>query len=307
MYNAYGVDPQEFLCDGGDQLPKATLRKDDTITALDPEDTVVHFTTESGAIEFAESNRVCVYSPRFAAVRRITGAVSGGRVVAASGIDNPVGPIRIDMDQPGLVITDQVELGHADTARRIDAMRDRNRGVPVENVMQPIQADEIVAALANIRLVDLTEIRDADLALLQQAATAAVAWSIEESVEAAIADVGPPVLTRDQSVKGFTQYDFGDGRLVIGKFADKVHAQPGEIVSFALRVQNVGDGAVNDVTITDNLTTRLEYVEESQESSCEADFEAIANNVESDQLIWKLTDELDVGETVILKFKCRVR
>lgn len=307
MPPAYGMDPQEFLCDGGDQFPKTYLRKDDTIAALDPEDTVVHYTTDAGDIEFAESNRVCVYAPRFASVRRVTGAVAGQKMVAAVGVEKPVGPVRINIEQPGLVVRDSLELGHADVAKRIDAMRDRNRGVRVEGVLQPITANDIAAAVANIRVMELTELGEAQLALLQEGATAAIAWSIEESVEVAIEDVKAPELTRDQSAEGFTRYDFGEGRLLIGKFATTRHAQPGDEIGFMLRVDNVGDGPVNHVVITDNLVTRLDYITDSDKSSVEAEFEVVENDVESSQLIWTLKEELKVGEYAILEFKCRVR
>ena len=67
-WNTYGIDPQEFLCDGGDHDANAPLRKDDSIAGLDAEDTIVHYTTEAGDIEIAASNRVCVYAPRFGSV-----------------------------------------------------------------------------------------------------------------------------------------------------------------------------------------------------------------------------------------------
>jgi uncharacterized repeat protein (TIGR01451 family) len=95
--------------------------------------------------------------------------------------------------------------------------------------------------------------------------------------------------------------------LEIVKLADKSHAQPGDVVTFAIRVVNVGDSAVNNVVLTDNLTTRLEYVEESQTCSGGAEFDAIRNGAESLRLEWKLTDELRVGESVTIRFKCKVR
>ncbi len=124
--------PQEFICDGGDHPPAATLRRDDTIAGLQPEDTVVHYTNQAGDIEFEASNRVCLYAPRFLSVRKITGALAGGRAIGAAQMDKPVGAVRVDQPLPGLVMTDTSELGHADVARRIDAMRERNRGVPIE-------------------------------------------------------------------------------------------------------------------------------------------------------------------------------
>ncbi len=307
-YNQYGIDPQEFLCDGGDAPPRAIVRKDDTLAGLEPEDTIVHYTTEAGDIEIQASNRVCVYAPRFASVRKVTGAVAGERAIGAVGINKPVATGGFDWNQPGLVVADARELGHADVARRIDAMRERNRGVRIENVMQLEQASDVLAAVAGLSILEIDLLRDNELALLRQAALAAVTWSIDESVEVEIQDVLPPTLTRDQSVEGFTVYDFPDaGRLRICKLADRSDALPGEVVTFMLRVDNVGDSAVTDVLVSDNLTTRLEYVDGSQTASGGAVFSTDKNDSDSSRLTWKLTDNLRVGESVTIRFRCKVR
>lgn len=303
-----GFDPQEYLCDGGDVDARAFVRRDDTIGGLDPEDTVVAYTTESGDIEVTESNRVCVYAPRFSSVRKITGAVSGNHAIGLAGVNRPVGTNRIEINEGGVVIGETIELGHADVTRRIDAMRDRNRGVPVEVVQQPNQAVDNLALLANVRLDQLSLLQDEDLAVIERLALAAVAWTLDESVEVEIQDVKPPTLVRDQSVEGLTVYEFPDaGRLQILKLADKSDAKPGEVVTFAITVINVGDSAVEQVTLTDNLTTRLEYVADSQTASGGAEFETKANQAGSLQLIWKLTDKLRVGERVTVRFECKVR
>lgn len=306
--NVYGIDRQEFLCDGGDYPPEASLRRDESIAGLQPEDTVVHYTTEAGDIEFDASNRVCVYAPRFASVRKITGALAGGRAVGAAGLDKPVGPGRFEYDLPGLVVAETTELGHAERTRGPDAMRDRNRGVPIEGVLQPLQAEEVLAALAGLSIQEINRMKDAQLAVLEKAAQAAVTWTIDESVEVAIEDLRAPTLVRDQQLEGFTVYEFPEaGRLRIGKLADRSDAAPGEEVNFTLRVDNVGDSPVSHVTIADNLTTRLEYVEGSQTSSLPADFETSPNDAQSLRLQWTLREELEVGETVILRFTTRVR
>ena len=120
--NVCGIDPQEFICDGGDHQPEVRLLRDDTLAGLDPEDTIVHYTTQAGDIEIKASNRVCVYAPRFSSVRKITGALAGDFAVGAAQVDRPQGAVRVDRNLPGLVVTDSIELGHADAARRIDAM-----------------------------------------------------------------------------------------------------------------------------------------------------------------------------------------
>lgn len=307
-WNAYGFDPQEFICDGGDQPPATQVGRDDSITTLQPEDTVVRYTTDKGDAEIQASNRTCLYAPRFISVRKITGAVAGGRAIGLAQLDRPAGAGRFDARTPGLVMSETIELGHADVARRIDAMRERNRGVPIESVLQPEMAGDVLAALADLSITEKGELRDNEKALLERYATAAVTWSLDEAVEVAIEDFKTPTLTRSEHLSGFTIYDFPDaGRLRIVKLADRDHALPGDVVSFVIRVENVGDAPVERVTLVDNLTTRLEYVEGSQSCSGGAEFEATANNSQSLKLEWKLTDKLGVGESVTMRFQCKVR
>ncbi|TWU55637.1 DUF11 domain-containing protein [Rubripirellula reticaptiva] len=303
-----GYDPQEFLCDGGDQNSDVFVRRDDTIGGLQPEDTVVHYTTEAGDIETNASNRVCVYAPRFSSVRKITGAVAGGHSIGLAAVDRPVGAGRVGINEGGVVIGETVELGHADVSRRIDAMRDRNRGVPVDSVLQPIQNVDVLALLTGLKLDQVNLLRDDQLAEVQRLALAAVAWTIDESVEVEIQDLKPPTIVRDQSVEGLTIYEFPEaGRLQVVKLADRADAKPGEVITFAIRVENVGDSAVDHVTLTDNLTTRLEYVVDSQTCSGGAEFSSVENDADSMQLVWNLTDKLRVGESVTVRFQCKVR
>lgn len=307
-YNRFGIDPQEFLCDGGDHPPPARLNRNDRIIGLQPEDTVVHGTNLAGEIEFRASNRVCLYAPRFASVRKITGAASGQRVVGAVGVDGPVGPNRIDILQPRLTVTEQLAPARSEATRRLDAMRERNRGVPVEGVRQLEQATDVLAAVAGIRVLEIDRLRRDELAVLRRAATNAVTWSTNLTLEVAVDDVKPPVLTQNRSVEGVTVYDFPDsGRLQIVKLADRHHAQPGDTVTFMIRVDNVGDSPIDHVVVTDNLTTRLEYVEGTQECDVDAAFLAEPNPEGSVRLEWKLEGELAVGDSVTIRFECLVR
>lgn len=308
FYNRFGVDPQEFLCNGGDQPPAARLLRNDNIAGLGPEDTVVHYTTEAGDIEFQASNRACLYAPRFASVRKMTAAVIGQSAVGAVGVDGPLGPEGVRWNQQRSMIADSLALGHSEAARRLDSMRERNRGVPVEGVHQLEQATDVLAALAGLTVLEIDRLDGSELAVVRRAALAAITWSTELSVEAAYDAIRPPVITRNQSVEGVTVYDFPDaGRLRIGKLADRDQAQPGDTVGFLIRVDNVGDSPVDQVVIADNLTTRLAYVDGSQSCDVEADFRAEPNDVGSSKLTWTLRDPLAVGDSVIIRFDCLVR
>lgn len=301
------VDPQEFLCNGGDVPPEARVLRDDSIGGLEPQDAIVHYTTERGVIEVVPSNRVCVYAPRFGAVRQISGAVAGEKAIGLGRTYLPVGPNGIGLTQPSLIVQDIDELAHADVSRRVDAMRDRNRGVPVEGIDQLHIAEDVLQILATLDLVALNRLDDLQIALLKQGAVAAQTWMIRDAVEVMIESKTPPVLIRDRKVEALVEYDFPDGRLQIIKVADKDHAQQGEVVTFAIHVKNVGDAPVNYVEIADNLVGRLEYVEGSQSCDREAEFETGDNAAGSVRMKWSLTESLGVGETAMIEFKCRVR
>jgi len=102
-------------------------------------------------------------------------------------------------------------------------------------------------------------------------------------------------------------YEFPDGRLRICKGADVADGVSGDTVTFVLRIDNVGDSPLRDVVVTDNLTTRLEYLADSQTSSREAEFSFAANEGQSLRLTWKIPGELKVGEGATIQFKCKVR
>src|SRR5436190_17145177 len=65
----------EYICDGGDLNEGANIKKDQTVVGVDQEDTIAHYTTLDGHKEITESNKVCIYAPRFAAVRHITAPI----------------------------------------------------------------------------------------------------------------------------------------------------------------------------------------------------------------------------------------
>ena len=307
-WNQYGVDPQEFLCDGGDAPPAAAVRLDDAIIGVGLEDTVVKYTTQQGEIHVQPSNRVCLYAPRFAAVRKITGAVSEEHAIAAGGFEVPAGPTRVQLNQPSIAVTAQDGPERNVATRGPDAFRHRDRGVPVENIQQPLLANEYLEVLANLSIVQRGVLREADKPWISKAAAAAITWSLDTDVAVALGTVQPVDLIRNAAAEGLTIYEFPEaGRLRVCKLADKQNALPGDIVTFMIRVDNVGDSPVRDVVLTDNLTTRLEYIEGSQTCSAGAVFATEQNEGQSLRLTWTLTDTLKVGEGATIRFRCRVR
>ena len=96
-------------------------------------------------------------------------------------------------------------------------------------------------------------------------------------------------------------------RLRVIKLASTRTARPGEFVEFTIRFDNMGDQKIGNVTLVDNLTTRLEYVEGTAESSLAADFTTNPNDGDSLLLRWEFIDPLPAGQGGVVRFRCRVR
>lgn len=306
--NPQGIDPNEFLCNGDDAPPSARARLGDQIIGVGIEDTVARYTTDRGDVNVTASNRVCVYAPRFGSVRRVTGADVGELAVGTRGMLHRDGPIRVSMEQPGLAVTGRDLPIRDSVIRGPDAVRARDRGVPVESVLQPEMAEDVLALLANLSIINRGVLIKDDLALIAIGTQAATIWTVDQEVVVAVAGEVAATVTRDQAAHELVVYELPDaGRLRICKVADRGDALPGEIVTFILRIDNVGDSPLRDIVLTDSLSNRLQYVPDSQTSSLESEFSVSENDGQSLRLTWKFPGELKVGEGATVEFKCKVR
>jgi uncharacterized repeat protein (TIGR01451 family) len=82
----HGPRPPQEECfhDGGDAGSRAGLDNAGRLRGLDPEDTIAEYSDSHGVRHLAISNRVCVCSPRFVAVRGETDLVGWNLVVAVN-------------------------------------------------------------------------------------------------------------------------------------------------------------------------------------------------------------------------------
>lgn len=303
----FGLDPQEFLCDGGDQMPDAAVRLDDKIIGVGLEDTVVKYQTPKGTLHVEPSNRVCIYAPRFASVRRINGAVTDELATGPVAYIGPDGPGNVLARQPSSAVMNPVGPEHSNLAKGPDALRGRDLGVPVDMVNGPVLAADVIAVLANLSVISDGILRDADKPWLAKGAQAAVIWSLDQAPQVVVDNIQASVATVDLAAEGITGYELPGGRLRVIKVADRHSANVGDIVTFVIRVDNTGEGKLTEVVLTDNLTTRLEYIADSQTCTKGVKFETEANEGGSLRLTWKFTDDFEVGEGAIIRFRCKVR
>jgi uncharacterized repeat protein (TIGR01451 family) len=281
--------------------------RNDRIVGVNLEDTVVKYETARGDIEVTPSNRVCVYAPRFAAVRRINGAITGELATGPVAAERMAGPLGVGAPQPSSAVMSPLGPERQALARGPDGVRGRDLGVHVDALQSPIIVEDYLAVLMNLRVMQTGQLQDEDKPWLAKGAQAALVWSEGLAPEIAVEQVRAEVATVDQAARGLTTYDLPGGRLRVIKMADRKAAQVGDIVTFVLRVDNIGEGPIDGVELTDNLTTRLEYVEESQSSTKGAVFSTEPNDGGSLRLTWKFTDDFEVGEGAIVRFQARVR
>ena len=149
---------------------------------------------------------------------------------------------------------------------------------------------------------------EAEAPFLAKGVQAAVAWSHDQAVQILL-DRRPPT-SRSSARKLQDTYTVGslpaNPRLRLVKVASTPFAEPGDEVSFTLRFDNVGNQPIGNVTILDSLSSRLEYVAGSAQSSRKAKFSAQPNEGDSVVVRCELTDPLPPGEGGVL-FSCRVR
>ncbi len=301
--------PNEYICDGGDAVPEVDVAKDWRVFGLGPEDTVAHYDTIDGHTCVQPSNRVCIYAPRFAAVRKVTGLVQFERNEIAAGLSRPLGPSQSATTQPATTLL-QPEAPRGQQSVKVgQILRNRNRTVGLENRQALALAQRDLLPYEDFLALQRGQLDNSQKARLASLLEAAVTWSHDMPVQVIIDNVQAVETSQHFDAESVVTYDLPKGkpRLCVAKCASTGSAKPGDIVQFTIRFQNVGEQKIGNVTLLDNLSSRLEYVEGSEQCSLKANFSSKANDGESLVLRWEVVDPLEVGEGGVINFQCRVR
>lgn len=299
----------EYLCDGGDQGAQVEVMRDWSVWGLDQEDTVAHYDTVDGRTEVQASNSVCLYAPRFAAVRQVSGVLAHEVHDRLAGVSQPVLPnVHQERGIPTTMLQ-PVETGRFVGSDGPQIFRDRARGESTTGGQLLAKFEARFWAHEDFQLIRDGTFDNSEKARLAERLDAAAAWTENQAVQVAIDNVTAIITTNDVSLQSVFRYDLPPGkpRVRVVKVASKQAAQPGDEVDFTIRFDNIGDQTVGNVTIADSLTTRLEYIPDTAQCDREANFGTQANDGESLVLRWEIRSPLQVGEGGIIRFKCRVR
>ena len=157
-----------------------------------------------------------------------------------------------------------------------------------------------------IRLGRFEESESARLAVGMQSADV---WQEDMELQVIAERVQPVIVNDVAKVQQLVHYETdGDNAILrVVKVASKIAARAGEKVQFTIRFDNLSSKRIGNVTLIDNLTTRLEYIVGSAECSLPAKLVTSRNDVGSKTLRWEIKEPVPGSEGGIIRFECRVR
>ena len=301
--------PDEYICDGGDAGAAASVRPDWIINGLGEEDTIVHYDGLDGDVHVEPSNSVCIYAPRFNTVRKVSGLSSYHHADKAVGQSRTV-PTLINQEDLLATSSTQPLQPIAEVGRKRPINQQRNvAGHVTWNEEGVIAFQDRFKAYENYTIIRRGEFEQTEKPYLADSIDAAITWSKDDGVQVILDNEKASAFTGDERVQATYTLDRPGGtpKVRIVKLASTNMAQPGDEIEFTLRYDNLGPDWVGNVTLVDNLTTRLEYIPGSSQSSREVNFSTQPNDSDSLILRWEIVDPVDVGEGGVIRFKCRVR
>ena len=301
--------PDEYLLTGGDR--DHPVHYDAFFRyGVETEDSFAEYTDHLGKSHVRESESIAIYAPRFGTVRT-TASPSGGFAVERlsgmkdtrynSGVKAKVGPDTYAM------------------ADQVRGTRVRSRASGVENREWLVGTNNVVRLASDVKLMNTfmdiaytyrAEFNQRDEAQLAAGIAAAHHWTRDENpvLIADLKSVGEVYTKfRAAAMKVADPLDTEPGRLQIVKMADTKTAQPGDVVTFAIRYDNLGERELYNVQIIDNLTPRLELLEDSAASDRPGDLNMQDNKEGSLVLTFVLDDPLPAESGGLITFQCRVR
>lgn len=305
--NCFAGPGDEYLCDGGDGAYSTGVMRDGSLSGFHQEDTVATYTGCEGKTIVAPSSRVCIYAPRFASVRQVVYPMGANQRTFVDAVGDLFGAAQADRTQVATTSLQNLALKGQVLPLPPGLYKGRQQAGAAERLLAVAEIRGLVGPYVNLQLMHLGEVVMSEGPVIAKHSIAAVTWTGDQEVQVTISGQGASAVFSPKQPGLLYHVNEGCPRLRLVKCASTDTALPGDEVEFTLRFDNVGDSALEDLVIVDNLTTRLEYVDGSAKSSRDADFTTSRNDAGSLILRWKLDGKLEAGEGGVLTFKCRVR
>ena len=318
--SAPGGRISEYIANGSD-ADKPAFVEGWTVHNFGTGDTIAHFDTLDGRVHVEPSNRVHIYAPRFGAIRKIEGLLHNEQITALLESQNRLASRQNkNILQTGFA---EQESGTR-SARKQDQLKSidtQYRGAGIGSALGPSGFDNYIVVDQDSmtlmqRAFDFE--RYAETKSLQRdkaSEVKAAAWGGTEGIKVQINEFAPIAATGIDGVAVYFQVKDEQSRtskLRLLKVADKESALPGELVQFTLRFDNIGNKEdsskfVGNVTILDDLSSRLDFMPGTAIASLASGFKTQLNANGGLTLRFEITDPLAPGDFGVIQYQCIVR
>jgi uncharacterized repeat protein (TIGR01451 family) len=287
------------------------------------EDAVAEYTNSAGQRGVVLSNRVCLVVPRFGIMRQEVPLDAVNHVTAPAGQQGVTGHNLLTGGQPLLSATGKEILGGVRARSRPSGEAGTTYLIPLAR-FEVLDATHIylgpAQALGTQEMLRLSEVERTNLIRRVELARAlslpvgvASVHEIEGTSVVARIVAGPEMVKAVAETREVTSIcakeppQAPDRPLCLIKWADREEAKPGEVVTFTLRYSAQGSQPLTDIAVTDSLSSRLEYVRGTAQSSRPAVFTIQENEAGSQVLRWEISGKLFPKESGVVQFQARVR
>ncbi len=301
--------PDEYVVDGGDRgLPVHY----DTFSryGLETEDTVAEYSDDTGQRHVLPTNRVAIFAPRFGAVQTVSGVGSGTQIEKLAYARDQRRSSAVGARS---VVDTKQQHETAVAARmrsRASGLEGSDAGRTMRQALSVVRHVKLLNAFQDVGLLKTGRVDQADQARLAYGLQAALQWSREQFpvISAQTASLHEVTARfRPAEIVGRSLEHLKKGRLRIVKLADKKVAHPGDVITFTIRFDNLGDRPLHHVRIVDNLTPRLEFIDDSAQADRPGTLTIEDNEEGSVVLTFELDEPLAGHSGGVITFQARLR
>jgi uncharacterized repeat protein (TIGR01451 family) len=338
----------EYLCDGGDHLEPVHFGGDGGLRGIDPRDAVIEFrkptfdqlqpdleklkerykkgeiSAETYAIEgrrlaraaegdhrprVLPTNVVCLYAPRFAAVRTIVGPNEAHTVDVLRGHEIVQRQeTNVSRAEPRKLVQNQTAELNRGRARASSLQNRTYAGSHIEvRVLGSMEAKTHLAGhvltqgpqLARNREKPMLARTREKLVALKSAESAVMTGVFEGASQTVMA-------WKPQEMAGVEEPPSQPGLAVV-KQLSATEAEPGDVITVTIHYRNMGNTTIASVSVLDSLLPRLEYLPGSASGPKGTVFTAADNRAGSTELRWDLPGTIAPGAEGSVTFQAKVR
>ena len=276
----------------------------------DQRGTFIYFDDGTGRATVQTPDPVYIYAPRFRAVRQVIDLNVDEQVMSTGDLFTPTST-QIQGRNVGTNTTlQQVQTG-TQAGRDVMIQTKGSDGTSEMDGQVGAQAynQEAVIAQENRTMVGPVAAEGKTSANTVGGLDMASTWTMNDQLQVFIDKQSASASVMNLAAPSLYTVKEGENKhsVRIYKVASKTSAKPGETVDFVIYFENTGSAPVGNISLVDNLPTRLEIVEDSAESSVDASFTYEVNGAGSQTLRWEVTQPLYPNEKGAVKFRALVR